>query len=49
VQGDRGLRDALNAAGAGVIACDAPDLGVDIDTPDDLAAAVARGWLDPLE
>ncbi|HEY1036914.1 MAG TPA: nucleotidyltransferase family protein [Pseudoxanthomonas sp.] len=49
VQGDRGLRDALNAAGAGVIACDAPDLGVDIDTPEDLAAAVARGWLDPLD
>ncbi|PPJ43101.1 nucleotidyltransferase family protein [Pseudoxanthomonas sp. KAs_5_3] len=48
VQGDRGLRDALNAAGADVIACDAPDLGVDIDTPEDLAAAVARGWLDPL-
>ncbi|WP_235577921.1 nucleotidyltransferase family protein [Pseudoxanthomonas sp. Root630] len=48
-QGDRGLRDALNAAGADVIACDAPDLGVDIDTPEDLAAAVARGWLDPLE
>lgn len=47
VQGDRGLRDVLNAAGASVIACDAPDLGVDIDTPADVAAAVSRGWLDP--
>ena len=46
-QGDRGLRDVLNAVGAGVIARDAPDLGVDIDTPDDVAAAVSRGWLDP--
>lgn len=48
VQGDRGLRDVLNAEGAGVIACDAPDLGLDIDTPDDVAVAVSRGWLDPL-
>lgn len=47
VQGDRGLRDVLNAADAGVIACDAPDLGVDIDTPDDIGAAIAKGWLDP--
>ena len=48
VQGDRGLRDVLNAAGADVIACDAPDLGVDIDTPEDVVLAVSRGWLDPL-
>lgn len=48
VQGDCGLRDVLNAEGAGVIACDAPDLGLDIDTPDDVAVAVSRGWLDPL-
>ena len=47
VQGDRGLRDVLNAVGAGVIACDAPDLVLDIDTPDDVATAVSRGWLDP--
>ena len=46
VQGDRGLRDVLNATGAGVIACDAPVLGVDIDTPEDVAEAVSRGWLD---
>lgn len=49
VHGDRGLRDVLNAAGAGVIACDAPDVGVDIDTPEDVAVAVSRGWLDPPE
>ena len=48
LQGDRGLRDVLNAAGAGVIACDAPALGVDIDTPEDVAEAVSRGWLDAL-
>ena len=47
VQGDRGLRDALNATGD-VAGCDAPDLAYDIDTPDDLAVAIARGWLDPL-
>ncbi|KAF1720970.1 MAG: nucleotidyltransferase family protein [Pseudoxanthomonas sp.] len=46
LQGDRGLCDVLNAAGAGVIACDAPDLGIDIDTPEDVAEAVSRGWLD---
>lgn len=47
LQGDRGLRDVLNAADAGVIACDAPDLVADIDTAADLAAAVSRGWVDP--
>ena len=46
-QGDRGLREVLNAAGAGVIARDAPDLGIDIDTPDDVATAISRGWIDP--
>lgn len=49
MQGDRGLRDALNAAGADVIACDAPDLGFDVDTPEDVTSAVSRGWLDPLK
>ncbi|CAN7492305.1 nucleotidyltransferase family protein [Pseudoxanthomonas sp. LjRoot143] len=46
-QGDRGLRDALNAPGADVIACDAPDLRFDVDTPADIASAASRGWLDP--
>lgn len=47
VQGDRGLRDVLNAT-EGVACCDAPDLAHDIDTPDDITAAIAKGWLDPL-
>ena len=47
--GDRGLRDVFNAAGAAVAACDAPLLAHDIDTPEDVAAAVARGWLDRAE
>lgn len=47
VQGDRGLRDVLNTSEAGVIACDAPELAHDIDTPDDIATAIAKGWLDP--
>lgn len=47
VQADRGLRDALNAPNADVIGCDAPDLAFDIDTPEDVAIAVAKGWLDP--
>ena len=38
----------LNAPIADVICCDAPDLAFDIDTPEDVAIAVARGWLDPL-
>ena len=47
VQGDRGLRDVLNATDADVIACEAPELAHDIDVPDDIAAAIAKGWLDP--
>lgn len=47
--GDRGLRDALSATDAGVAACDAPGLEHDIDTPDDVAVAVAKGWLDPVD
>ncbi len=46
LQGDRGLRDLLNADGAVVAACEAPDLAFDIDTQGDIATAVARGWLD---
>ena len=44
--GDRGLRDVLNTADAEVAACDAPQLEHDIDTPDDVAYAIAKGWLD---
>ncbi|MCR6686675.1 nucleotidyltransferase family protein [Pseudoxanthomonas sp.] len=46
LHGDRGLRDLLNAEGVDVAACDAPGLVLDIDTPEDLAVAVAKGWLD---
>jgi 2-phospho-L-lactate guanylyltransferase (CobY/MobA/RfbA family) len=31
----------------GVWALDAPELRHDIDTPEDMAAAVAMRWLDP--
>ena len=45
--GDRGLRDVLNADGLGIVACDAPALAHDIDTLEDVAFAIAKGWLDP--
>ncbi len=47
--GDRGLRDVLNAASVEIAACDAPALAHDVDTPDDVAAAVVQGWLDRVE
>lgn len=37
VRGDEGARSLLRAAGADVIAIDAPELAFDIDTPDDFA------------
>lgn len=46
--GDRGLRDVLNGLGLDVAACDAPELAYDIDTPEDMDAAIAKGWLDPV-
>lgn len=49
LQGDRGLRPHLNAMAPDAIGrLDAPELLFDLDTPDDVAHAVARGWLDPL-
>lgn len=49
LRGDRGFRDALNAVPREAIGvCDAGDLALDIDTPEDMALAVARGWLDPV-
>lgn len=44
-QGDRGLGAQLSAM-SDVWALDAPELAHDIDTPADVAAAVAKGWLD---
>ena len=45
LQGDRGLGAQLSAM-PGVWALDAPELAHDIDTPHDVLAAVAKGWLD---
>ena len=47
--GDCGLRGVLNAGVSDIAACDAPSLVHDIDTLDDLAFAIAKGWLDPLQ
>lgn len=45
--GDAGLRATLNALPAGAVArLQAPELGHDIDTPGQLAAAIAAGWVD---
>ncbi|MBL8256834.1 MAG: nucleotidyltransferase family protein [Pseudoxanthomonas mexicana] len=46
--GDRGLRDVLNVDGLDVVPCDAPELAYDIDTWEDIDAAIAKGWLDPV-
>jgi molybdenum cofactor cytidylyltransferase len=46
LHGDRGLGAELSAM-TGVWALDAPELRHDIDTPEDMAAAVAMRWLDP--
>ena len=47
--GDRGLQEALARLPAQQIGwLDAPELGADIDTPEQLAAARAAGWLDGL-
>ncbi|HEY0504816.1 MAG TPA: nucleotidyltransferase family protein [Lysobacter sp.] len=46
LSGDVGLGARLTAT-SGVWTLDAPELAHDIDTPDDVARAVAMGWLDP--
>lgn len=43
LSGDQGLRGMLRGA---ALAMDAPELAFDIDTPADLATAIARGWID---
>jgi molybdenum cofactor cytidylyltransferase len=46
--GDRGLRDVLNADGADIAACDAPGLAYDIDMQEDVdEATITKEWLDP--
>lgn len=48
LHGDRGLRDALNALPFHTLGrLEAPELRLDIDTPDDLARALALGLVDP--
>ncbi|QQQ02067.1 nucleotidyltransferase family protein [Lysobacter enzymogenes] len=49
VRGDRGFGAALAQAPDGAVwRLRAPELELDLDTPDDVDAAIARGWLDPL-
>lgn len=44
---DRGLGAHLRALPrAAIFALDAPELGFDVDTGDDVRAAIARGWVD---
>lgn len=50
LEGDQGLRQVFaRADGCGFACIAAPALGLDVDTPADLEAAIARGWLDPLD
>ncbi len=47
LHGDAGLRAWLNAIGREqIVAVDAPELRFDLDTPEDLLAAIARGLID---
>lgn len=47
LHGDRGFRDLLDAVPRGQLGvCEDARLAHDVDTPDDVAHAVARGWLD---
>jgi molybdenum cofactor cytidylyltransferase len=47
LRGDRGLRDAFNGAERDAIGrVEDPALALDLDTAADVAAAIARGWLD---
>lgn len=46
--GDRGLRTLFEKLGWDTVGCVvAPTLALDVDTAEDVAAAQARGWLDP--
>jgi molybdenum cofactor cytidylyltransferase len=48
LEGDRGLAPRLRALPHGdMFLLDAPALGFDLDTEDDVRMAIARGWLDP--
>ena len=45
--GDVGLKKILLQNTESLIAIDAPQLGFDIDTPEDLVLAIEAGWIDP--
>ncbi len=46
-QGDRGFGAMLSAHSAGAVwRLHAPELALDLDTPADVAEAIARGWVD---
>lgn len=48
VDGDRGFGARLRGLPpATLFTLDAPDLGFDLDTEQDVRAAIARGWVDP--
>lgn len=48
LHGDRGLREQLRALPAEAVwPMSAPELALDIDTTDDLRAAIVRGLVDP--
>lgn len=47
LQGDTGLRQLWKNAQARPVCVDAPELGFDIDTPEQLVTAVRNGWIDP--
>ncbi|QWP78262.1 nucleotidyltransferase family protein [Lysobacter sp. K5869] len=48
LRGDRGFGAALAQAHDGAVwRLRAPELELDLDTPGDVEAAIARGWLDP--
>lgn len=47
-QGDRGFGAQLSALGTGaLLVLEVPELQFDLDTEEDVRAAVERGWLDP--
>lgn len=47
LKGDTGLRQLWRNAQATPVCVDAPELGFDIDTPEQLDSAVRNGWIDP--
>lgn len=46
LQGDTGLRQLWKTAQTMPVSVDAPELGYDIDTPEQLETAIRNGWID---